>query len=204
MSFQKGNHTKSEFKKGHNVSQEWIEKARKANTGKKRSEKVRQNQQKLSKAMWVKRDEKQRKIIAKKISKALKGKPKTKEHREKNRQAKLKNPTRYWLGKKFSEEYRKKLSDAQKKLVKQGTHPLWRGGISFEPYTVDWTETLKKAIRERDKYICQICNLYGNICHHIDYDKKNQSSNNLITLCQRCHSKTNHNRKYWKNILSIS
>ena len=33
----------------------------------------------------------------------------------------------------------------------------WNNGSSFEPYTVDWTETLKKSIRERDKYICQLC-----------------------------------------------
>lgn len=34
--------------------------------------------------------------------------------REKMRQAKLKNPTRYWLGKKFSDEYKVKLSEAHK------------------------------------------------------------------------------------------
>jgi len=90
-------------------------------------------------------------------------------------------------------EYREKVS-----LSKLGDkNPSWKGGISFEPYSVDWTKTLKKAIRERDKYICQICKNEGNHVHHIDYNKKNCNPYNLITLCHRCHSKTNHNRKFW-------
>jgi len=76
-------------------------------------------------------------------------------------------------------------------------NPAWLGGISFEPYSVDWTETLKRAIRERDKYRCQECSEYGEDVHHIDYDKKNNDLENLITLCKKCHGKTNHNRKYW-------
>lgn len=35
------------------------------------------------------------------------------------------------------------------------------------------------------------------VVHHIDYDKKNNNHNNLITLCSICHGKTNGNRKYW-------
>jgi len=78
---------------------------------------------------------------------------------------------------------------------------LWKGGISFEPYSIDWTETLRRAIRERDKYICQICNSYGNMVHHIDYDKRNCNPNNLVTLCRKCHIRTNHNRENWKENL---
>jgi hypothetical protein len=36
------------------------------------------------------------------------------------------------------------------------------------------------------------------LIHHIDYDKKNCSLNNLITLCRGCHAKTNFRRDYWK------
>jgi len=43
------------------------------------------------------------------------GQKHTLETRDKMRQAKLKNPTRYWLGKTRSEETRKKFSDAKKK-----------------------------------------------------------------------------------------
>lgn len=35
--------------------------------------------------------------------------------------------------------------------------------------------------------------------NHIDYDKKNCNSDNLITLCRVCHIKTNFNRSYWIN-----
>lgn len=35
--------------------------------------------------------------------------------------------------------------------------------------------------------------------HHIDYNKNNTNSNNLISLCNSCHSKTNYNKKYWIN-----
>lgn len=41
-------------------------------------------------------------------------------------------------------------------------HPNWKGGITHLPYSVDWTETLRRSIRERDHYICQLCNQYGN------------------------------------------
>ncbi|GAJ24764.1 unnamed protein product, partial [marine sediment metagenome] len=74
---------------------------------------------------------------------------------------------------------------------------LWQGGISFEPYSVDWTETLKRSIRERDHYICQLCSNYGNNVHHIDYNKKNSNPTNLINLCRGCNLKVNHNRKGW-------
>ena len=74
----------------------------------------------------------------------------------------------------------------------------WLGGKSFEPYTVNWTDTLKKSIRERDHYTCQICLGCGDNVHHIDYDKKNCNPDNLITLCVSCHAKTNIHRKYWK------
>lgn len=74
---------------------------------------------------------------------------------------------------------------------------LWQGGKSYEPYTVDWNETLKRAIRERDNYICQICSKYGNAVHHIDYDKKNCCPNNLVNLCRSCNARVNHNRDYW-------
>jgi len=32
---------------------------------------------------------------------------------------------------------------------------------------------------------------------HIDYNKKNCISENLITLCTKCHAKTNQKRDYW-------
>jgi hypothetical protein len=128
---------------------------------------------------------------------------------------------KYWLGKKrpMSEKTKQKISKTEmgkfvskitrKKISKSNigktrnngskSH-FWKGGIAFEPYSSDWTKTLKRAIRERDNYICQKCSQYGNIVHHIDYNKKNCNPNNLITLCQKCHNKTNFNRNYWIGI----
>jgi len=93
-------------------------------------------------------------------------------------------------------------------IQKQGSkNPQWRGGISFEPYSTKWTKTLKRSIRERDNYICQLCNTpqtdRQHAIHHIDYDKKNCNPDNLITLCISCHGNTQQNRKYWTKILEV-
>ena len=77
--------------------------------------------------------------------------------------------------------------------------PNWRGGLSFEPYSVNWTEKLRKTIRERDAYICKLCGKYGNTVHHIDYNKKNCNPDNLITLCNNCNLRVNFNRENWIN-----
>lgn len=104
-------------------------------------------------------------------------------------------------GKKKTEEWKNKVSEIRikKGLSRKEKNPAWKGGISFLPYSIDWTITLKRSIRERDNYICQICNQYGLDVHHIDYDKQNCNPNNLITLCHKCHMKTNHKRDYWIN-----
>ena len=81
--------------------------------------------------------------------------------------------------------------------------PTWRGGLSFEPYTNKWTEKLREKIRKRDGFCCTLCAKSQNQfneklhIHHIDYDKKNCSEGNLISLCRRCHLKTNYKRKLW-------
>ena len=155
---------------------------------------------------------------------------------EKGQFAKGHKPYKFWLGKKFSKEYRKKLSLSHlgkkgfwtgKKRIdmignqwNKGKHlspntefkkgenlkeknRQWRGGISFEPYSTNWTKELKIKIRERDNYICQKCSQYGNVVHHIDYNKKNCNPQNLITLCRRCNSKVNFNREFWKKHFKI-
>lgn len=79
-------------------------------------------------------------------------------------------------------------------------NPSWRGGISFEPYGPEFNAKLKTQIMERDGYKCQNeeCGTTEHLSvHHIDYNKKNNSPSNLITLCVSCNSKANSNRKYW-------
>jgi len=77
------------------------------------------------------------------------------------------------------------------------------GGKSFEPYGLKFNNKLRKLISERDKHVCQECKLtedqlgYKLSIHHIDYNKKNNSSNNLISLCKSCHAQTNFKRNDW-------
>lgn len=107
----------------------------------------------------------------------------------------------YWFGKSRCKSCAKK-EDSYKIVGKN--NPSWNGGTSLELYPLGWTKTFKEQIRHRDGYKCQICgkpevesNRRLDI-HHKDYNKENINSNNLITLCQSCHGKTNGNREYWK------
>ena len=59
--------------------------------------------------------------------------------------------------------------------------------------------TRTKEVRERNK-LASIGHKLD--VHHINYDKKNCSSDNLISLCHSCHLKTNYNRVYWENYFS--
>lgn len=85
--------------------------------------------------------------------------------------------------------------------------PGWMGGKSFEPYSKEFNKKLKELIRTRDNYNCQICSKkQGKIplpVHHIDYNKLNSNLDNLITLCNKCHGKTNFNRDDWEYKLKI-
>lgn len=100
---------------------------------------------------------------------------------------------KFALGSRHTDGWKKQMSDR----ISGKNHYNWKGGISSEPYSTDWTETLKRSIRERDHYICQLCLKYGNTVHHKDYDKKNCNPINLITLCGSCNTKVNFDRKYW-------
>jgi hypothetical protein len=101
-----------------------------------------------------------------------------------------------------NEEIRIKVGKKLKGMFALEKNPMWKGGLSFEPYTIDWTNELRKFIRDRDNHTCQLCLNKGNQVHHIDYNKKNCDINNLITLCKKCHSKTNKDREKWKKFFS--
>ncbi len=126
------------------------------------------------------------------------------EARTKIRAAKLaeRNPM---FGKTRSAEARAKTSAA----LLGCKNPAWRGGISCLPYTWVFNETLKSKIRERDAHTCQFCKIPETDCgqaldvHHIDYDKTNSESANLIALCHSCHSKTGTHRKHWMRTFGI-
>lgn len=110
----------------------------------------------------------------------------------------IKTGIKFWLGKKRPD-------------ISMEKHFNWKGGKSFEKYSLKWTKDLKKMIRERDGYLCVMCGKKQKkrecCVHHIDYNKLNCNPDNLITLCISCHIKTNYNRlkwvKYFNRLLKI-
>ena len=137
-----------------------------------------------------------------KISEALMGKKKSPEHCKAISEGKkglYTGPDNSIWGKTRSEKARKLTSEANK----GNRNPSWRGGISFEPYSSDFNDSLKIAIKKRDNYKCQNpgC-LNGSevlTIHHINYDKGDTYFLNLITLCDSCNSKANFNRDFWQD-----
>ena len=125
----------------------------------------------------------------------------------------LSNPKKHPMyGKKHTENTRKKQSESKKDLYFGQNNPNWNNGSSFEPYAPEFNKPLKQQVLERDNYKCQDSNCEHKSIklhiHHIDYDKQNNAIENLITLCIRCHTKTNGKNKrhyyikYYQNIIS--
>ena len=146
----------------------------------------KEHRSKLSLALQGNKNQEKRRseITKQKIAKALKG-------------------NKHTFGYNHSKEMRMKC-----RIAKTGkNNPAWQGGISFEPYSLEWKKEIKDLIKQRDNYTCQICQkLFSQEdkelhIHHIDYNKKNCLPENLISLCHSCHSKTNHKRKFWQNHL---
>lgn len=113
----------------------------------------------------------------------------------------LKSPN---FGKKSSLETRMKIA-LHHADFRGENGPNWQGGLSFEPYGIEFNDILKGQIRTRDNFCCQECGYPEseleerlNI-HHIDYDKRNNDPNNLISLCRLCHLQTNFDRDDWTN-----
>jgi hypothetical protein len=83
-------------------------------------------------------------------------------------------------------------------------HHLWMGGLSNRGYGKEFKTPLKLQIRERDSFTCQECYFteeqlgYKLSVHHIDYNKKNNDPQNLISLCKSCHLQTNFSREDWQ------
>jgi hypothetical protein len=96
---------------------------------------------------------------------------------------------------------------AKRGELKGEKHPNYIDGRSFEDYPIEFDETLKEKIHKRDNYKCQCCGIteeehiivFGQVLHvhHINYNKKNCSKDNLITLCISCNTRANYNRSYW-------
>jgi hypothetical protein len=140
-----------------------------------------------------------------KISKAMLGVKKSPEHSlniRKGKKGKISSPLTVFqkghkinLGKKYSLEHRKKLSDAKK----GDKTNLWRGGVSTINRIIRnsleyrlWRESVFK----RDNYTCVWCGqLRGQIeADHIKpfayYPELRFAIDNGRTLCRACHQKT--------------
>jgi len=111
----------------------------------------------------------------------------------------------------LTEEVKRKISIRTKWRIRNrnqfgNKNPNWIGGRSFLPYGPKFNKQLKYLIRQRDNFTCQFpgCNLKENghafCAHHIDYDKKNCSFNNLVLLCPEHNGKVNSNRGYCKAV----
>ena len=140
---------------------------------------------------------------------ALNRLPYTKESKEKMRQSALSRPphtdeTREKIRQsKLGKTHSKERNEKNRQAHLGNKNGNWQGGKSFEPYSINWTEDVRYAIRKRDNFTCQECKHtekqlgYNLSIHHVDYNKKNNKENNLISLCKSCHSQTNFKRKDW-------
>lgn len=74
------------------------------------------------------------------------------------------------------------------------------GELCINKDYLGFTNSVKNAIRKSQNYNCAFCgdNTKTLDVHHIDYNKKKSTPDNLIGLCRKCHMKTNFNRDYWK------
>lgn len=162
-----------------------------------------------------------------KLSNKLKGRTKETHDGIKSQSEKMKYKIPWIKDKKHSEESKNKMSHSIKKLnlvpwnkgldknsskrifemskkISGENSPVWKGGISCEPYCEQWKDQeYKESIKERDGYKClnPECNKTSHrLCvHHIDYIKKNCHPLNLITVCTSCNMKANFNREWHKS-----
>lgn len=135
-----------------------------------------------------------------KISEARKGKPLSESAKQKLSLIAIER----WKDKKYYKQF------CESRIGEK--NPNWQGGIQYEPYDNNWNRKFKNLIRKRDNQICMNCNKhreklkYALDVHHINYDKKLSIKENCISLCHRCHSLTQVNRKHWikfyQNLLS--
>jgi 5-methylcytosine-specific restriction endonuclease McrA len=118
-----------------------------------------------------------------------------------------KYPNHGMRGKKLTEKQKRKISErttiamsrekVREKLMLRPTfgvnHWNWKGGIN-KSYPSEFNNPLRRKIRERDNYECQVCYQQQSLkrkldIHHKDGNKNNNSVNNLISLCASCHTK---------------
>lgn len=143
-----------------------------------------------------------------KISTALKGRVRSKEH--------ARNISKAKKGIKHSAELREKRSALYKELYAKGRikiqvmsgekNPNWKGGITNKDHSlrtsaafIEW----RKKVYERDGYKCQKCgdDRGGNLHpHHVKlwkfYPELRFEVSNGLTLCKKCHINIHKGKRY--------
>ena len=162
-----------------------------------RKHKSEEHKNSLSRSIKIVRNKQE---IKEKIDKAIKIAMNKLEVKQKMRKPRSEEGRRNIKAAANRQEYKDMLSNSRMRE----NNPNWQGGVSFEDYALDFNKRLKEFIRNRDSYKCQLCDAPEIECdrklsiHHIDYNKKNSSEVNLISLCVSCNSKVNKNRKYFE------
>lgn len=140
----------------------------------------------------------------------LYGKGHTEESKKKisdSRKGKYSGENHPWFGRKHSEETKKKMSDSRKGKYSCENHPNWKGGITYNPYCELWNNDLKSFIKEIDNHQCMNPYCKGKskrLCiHHIDYDKLNCDTDNLVCVCNSCNCRANFNREYHQALYEL-
>ncbi len=194
-----------------NINQDRKHKIGKGNTGKVRSIQFRLKVGMFHKGKKWSLGRKLSEEHKKKIGNAHKGIPCSKEMKNKLsetrkrlfKEGKLNFINPFW-GKKHSDSVIKKIIETKKKNYLKENHWNWKGGISDNPYPTEFNRKLKKIIRKRDNFTCQLCGRTEEeelkelnqvlSVNHIDFNKENLSLDNLNTLCVRCNVKINYKR----------
>lgn len=84
---------------------------------------------------------------------------------------------------KRNKEFRENRSEAWKNK----NNPRWNGGNSEYPNHITFKK-MRIKILQRSKGRCEICGKLAKVVHHIDGDKSNHKMNNLIAVCNKCHT----------------
>lgn len=126
-----------------------------------------------------------------------KGVPMSDVTKKKVSEAKLKNPTRYWLGKKRPDLHKIEGFDRTGKEpwnkgkecseLSKDKHWNWQDGKSSERHDYCFKNAISPMLRK--EYPCFVCGTKDDlIVHHTDLDKHNNKITNLLVMCRPHHS----------------
>ena len=103
----------------------------------------------------------------------------------------------HWAyGTKFSDEYRRKLSNAHKGKQAKENNPAWKGGVTSESKLIRSSaeyKIWKNAVFSKDNFTCQKTGIRGGdlVAHHIhnfaDFPELRLAIDNGITLSKKAH-----------------